>query len=89
GDNPDQGGLRDPYNKYDHMDMNKDGFINTVDIPEVAAIFGPTMPPGVIVQGDVGPAMKGSVGWAHEEADGTIGIPDDILGMAAQFGQNC
>ena len=72
------------------MDLNKDGFINLPDdILPLAELFGPTEPPGVIVQGDVGPAMKGSVGWAHEEADGTIGIPDDILGMAAQFGQNC
>ena len=33
--------------------------------------------------------MNGSVQWAHEQADGTVNIPDDILGMAAMFGQNC
>ena len=82
-----QGGLRDPYNKYDHMDMNKDGFINIPDVLAVAALFGP-VPPGT--QGDVGSTMKGSVGgWANEEADGTINIPDDINGMAAQVGHNC
>ena len=82
-----QGGLRDPYNKYDHMDMNKDGFINIPDVLAVAALFGP-VPPGT--QGDVGSTMKGSVGgWAHEEADGTINIPTDIQGMAAQVGHNC
>ena len=87
GPNPDLGGQRDPYNKYDHMDINKDGAINIPnDILAVALLFGPqpTMP-----QGDVGPTMKGSVQWAHEQADGTVNIPDDILGMAAQFGQNC
>ena len=68
------------------MDMNKDGFITIIDVLAVAAIFGP-VPPGT--QGDVGSTMKGSVGWAYEEWDGTINIPDDILGMAAQFGQNC
>ena len=87
GPNPNLGGQRDPYNKYDHMDMNKDGFIVIPDdILPLAALFGP-VDPGQ--QGDVGPTMKGSVAWAHEQADGSINIPDDILGMAAQFGQNC
>ena len=87
GTDPAFGGARDPYNKYDHMDMNKDGFISIVpDILGVAALFGP-VPLGT--QGDVGRTMKGSVPWAHGPADGAISIVIDILGMAAQFGHNC
>ena len=81
-----KGGQRDPYNKYDHMDMNKDGFITILDINAVGALFGP-VPPGT--QGDVGPPMTGSVGWAHSEGDTIITLVHDILGMAAQFGHNC
>ena len=81
------GGQRDPFNKFDHMDFDKDGTINVVsDILQVAKHFGPN--PGLGF-GDVGPAMKGSVSWAHRSADGNINIPNDILGMAAQFGNNC
>ena len=80
------GGQRDPYNKYDHMDMDKDGTINIPDINAVAALFGPSTKG---VQGNVGPSMIGSVSWAHRNGDSAINIGDDILGMAAQFGHNC
>jgi hypothetical protein len=90
GLNVTSGGLRDPFNKFDHMDMNKDGFIDIpTDILGIAAIFGPVLPPGTQVQGDVGPRMTGSVAHAHRGWDGQITIPDDILGMAGQFGNNC
>ena len=68
------------------MEMNKDGFINIPDILEVATLFGPV---DDAQQGDVGPAMVGSVPWAFEQWDGTVNIPTDILGMAKGFGQNC
>ena len=81
------GGQRDPYNKYDHMDMNKDGFIDIPnDILGVAALFGPSTKGA---QGNVGPRMLGSVSWGHRNGDSAINIPDDIQGMSAQFGHNC
>ena len=84
---PSKGGQRDPYNKYDHMDMNKDGFINIPDdILIVAGLFGPSTKG---VQGNVGPRMTGSVSWGHRNGDSAINIPDDISGMSAQFGHNC
>ena len=87
GTNKFAGGQRDPFNKYDHMDKNKDGFINIPDdILPTAAMFGPSAKG---VQGNVGPRMTGSVPWAHRNGDIAINIPDDILGVAAQFGHNC
>ena len=87
GTNQFKGGQRDPYNKYDHMDINKDGFINVPDdILGTAALFGPSTKGA---QGNVGPRLAGSVPWAHGNGDIAINIPDDILGTAAQFGHNC
>jgi hypothetical protein len=88
GENKNFGGQRDPYNKYDHMDMNKDGFINIGDdILGVAGIFGLSSKG---TQGNVGPHILGSdVPWPHVNGDTAINIGDDILGMAAQFGHNC
>ena len=87
GVDPFSGGQRDPYNKYDHMDINKDGFIGIPDdFISVAAMFGASVKGA---QGNVGPRMVGSVPWAHRNGDIAINIPDDILGMAAQFGHNC
>ena len=87
GPDPSQGGQRDPYSKYDHMDMNKDGFINLPDdVLPISELFGPAAPG---TQGDVGPRMTGSVPWAHRNADKVVNIADDILGVARQFGHNC
>ena len=87
GPNVNDGGQRDPFNKYDHMDIDKDGTINVpTDILGTAFLFGPV---ANNTQGDVGPRPTGSVSWAKRSSDNVVGIPDDILGVAGQFGHNC
>ena len=87
GSNQFQGGGRDPFSKFDKIDINKDGITGIPDdILPVAARFG-VVPPGT--QGDVGPRMAGSNLWMHRSGDGVINIPDDIFGVAFQFGHNC
>ena len=88
GSGPFQGGQRDPFSKFDHMDLNKDGFTGIPDdILPIASMFGP-VPLGT--QGDIGPRMAGSnSNWNRRTGDGAINIPDDIIGVAAQFGHNC
>ena len=83
------GGQRDPYSKFDHADTNKDGFITIIDINTIAAAFGPVALEDQPLQGEVGPTMTGSVGWAKTQGDNIVTVAHDILGMAARFGDNC
>ena len=90
GDDPNLGGLRDPFNPWDRQDVNKDGHINVPDdILVTAANFGPATSAIQLVLDRSG-RMNGAAGiWNRPGQDGTIGIVDDILGTAAQFGHTC
>jgi hypothetical protein len=92
GNNPEQGGSRDPFNPWDRQDVDKDGFVAIpTDILPTAAKFGP-------VVDAVGASLDRSLTMASAPAgagyqkpgqDGTINIPTDILGTAGQFGHTC
>ena len=79
--------------------------VNVPDIVAVAARFGPGTPadkPTALAAAltepvddtsyhpafDRGPVI-GANHWDRAPADGAINVPDDILGIAQQFGHNC
>ena len=105
GTNPMLGGQRSafyPWDFFDTPDENnvRDGTINLPgDILRVSGRFGATgdktidpfsAPPasGYHPAFDRGP-QDGPYGWNRAPADGTINLPDDILGIASQFGHTC
>ena len=53
-----------------------------------AALTPPVSAAGYHAAFDRGPVI-GANNWNRAPADGAINIPDDILGVAAQFGHNC
>ena len=53
-----------------------------------AALATPASPSGYHAAYDRGPVI-GASSWNRAPADGAVNIPDDILGVAGQFGHNC
>ncbi|MCH7580222.1 MAG: hypothetical protein IIB22_08260 [Chloroflexi bacterium] len=66
------------------------GAATRVDKPEAlaAALIEPTDDTSYHAGYDRGPIV-GANPWDRAPPDGVINIPDDILGVAAQFGHNC
>ena len=97
---PDQfeGGRRNYLYEWDYYDVNGDGGINIPgDILPVAGAFG-SNDPDYTPQKDRSPGPPPGVDpddpdnnerWDLGPPDGVINIPDDILGVAFQFGHNC
>jgi hypothetical protein len=83
-----QGGQRDPINRFDRQDVNLDGAINVPDdIIGTANAFG-AVPPGH--PADRNATMAGAAGsWNRSGQDGVVNITTDILGTGQQFGHNC
>ena len=81
------GGLRDPWNPYDYADINHDGAVSVpVDILQVANSLG-AVPPND--RRDRGALNYGPFAWNKSEPNGSIDVPNDILGVALQFGHSC
>ncbi|MCI0850137.1 MAG: hypothetical protein J4N26_04160, partial [Chloroflexi bacterium] len=88
--NPEQGGLRDPFNPWDRQDVDKDGFVNIPnDILPTAAQFGPVVNAAGASLDRSGVMFDGAGSWSKPGQDGVVNIVDDILGTAAQFGHTC
>ncbi len=96
GDVEGEGGLRDPYNKWDFYDIDGNLTINLFgDIFGVAFAFGtgepgrPNAHPDYDEMLDRGGAIEGSNAWNQKPPDGKIDLFNDIFGVAFQFGHRC
>lgn len=90
GDDPRKGGLRNPLNPWDFMDVNGDRVINVFDdILPVLFAFGPEGAGNYQASLDRSPAPPGAEPWRQGPPDGAIDLAGDILGAASQFGHSC
>ncbi|MDZ4278073.1 MAG: flexitail domain-containing putative surface protein, partial [Dehalococcoidia bacterium] len=81
------GGLRDPFNRWDLYDVNHDGTVDLfIDIFGVAGAFGT---PGDDNTNRGSPLIGSAGAWNIRGPDATVDLFNDIFGVAAQFGHNC
>ncbi|MCI0856768.1 MAG: S8 family serine peptidase, partial [Chloroflexi bacterium] len=87
GSDPRFGGQRNPLNPWDFHDVNGDGIITLFD--DILAVINGFGTGGNDPLLDRSPAPAAGQPWQQGPPDGTIDIPNDILGIASQFGHRC